>query len=171
MRVIENDDIVTRALAREAELQRELTELRVFLSVYRKLVGVDEPSGVRGKPVTAIAASEDRGAALMEDAPPPPQGMRQTEFVPFVRAILLEHGRPMQQHEIRVEFKKKGRYVGGANENENLKSKLWRAREAIINIGGSGFWPIDVPCPAVSYVPPKADHPEGEGPVNSSPIA
>jgi hypothetical protein len=154
------DDAVARAMAREAELQKELDELRVFLAVYRKLYG--QPS--RETPAPNSVASDLPESTHPTDSSVhhaatslPPQGIRQVEFMPFVRGIILEHGRPMQQHEILKAFKNKGRHVGGANELENLKSKLWRARDQIINIGGSGYWPIDVECPEVSYLPPIRD--------------
>lgn len=37
---------------------------------------------------------------------------------------------------------------------KNLTTKVWRAKDVIIKIPGAGYWPVDVPCPAVSYVPP-----------------
>jgi len=152
------DDVVSRAIEREAALRKELDELRVFLSVYHKLRG---QSGDY-VPILANTADTDPtvGAQSAPDSfvyaepPPPPKGMRQPEFVAFVRAMMLEHGRPMQQHEIMKGFKKRGRHVGGNNELSNLKAKLWRAKEHIVSIAGSGYWPIDVACPAVSYTPP-----------------
>ncbi len=161
-----SDDLVTRAIARETELRRELDDLRVFLAVYRKLSGTSDdghlPVSPEPKETVAATPSERSGFFVSEPAPPP-QGMRQAEFVPFVRAMLLENGSPMQYHQILKGFHKKGRHVGGKNEAENLKSKVWRAKDQIINIGGSGFWPIDVPCPEVSYMPPDSVSDGGNG--------
>lgn len=150
--------VVARAIEREAELQKELDELKVFLSVYRKLrsqSGDYVPVMPNQSESTLTDGSQSATTDLADSEPlPAPKGMRQPEFVSFVRAMLLEHGRPMQQHEIMKGFRRKGRYVGGKNESENLKSKLWRAKNHIVSIGGSGYWPIDVACPAVSYTPP-----------------
>jgi hypothetical protein len=154
------DDVVARALAREAELQKELAELRVFLSVYRKLNGqVPEKIAAPDSVVSNLPelGQPDRVGLFHPEIPPPPKGIRQVEFTPFVRSIILEYGRPMQQHEILKAFQNKGRHVGGANQLDNLKAKLWRARDQIINIGGSGFWPVDVECPEVSYSPASRD--------------
>ena len=155
------DEIVFRAAEREAELLKELDELRVFLSVYRKLRG-QNGDYVPTPPNTADANPTDGSQSassnfVYAEPPPPPKGMRQPEFVAFVRAMLLEHGHPMQQHEIMKGFKKKGRHVGGHNETDNLKAKLWRAKESIVSIAGSGYWPIDVACPDVSYTPPDPE--------------
>ena len=152
------DEIIARAVAREAELRAELEQIQVFLSVYRKLAATqfqDTSTSPVGAGVTERTATEGDLISTGTDINIPPQGMRQVEFVPFVRAMILERGRPMQPREILAAFKKKGRHVGGTNEFENLKSKLWRARHTIVNIGGSGWWPSDVPCPQVSYVPPS----------------
>ena len=54
-------------------------------------------------------------------------------------------------------FHEKGRRIGGADEMRNLTTKVWRARDKITKIPGAGYWPVDVPCPAVSYVPATND--------------
>ncbi len=174
------DDVIARAVAREAELQKELTDLKVFLSVYRRLTDQKfgpvtphdhqnrDPENVHvfgGESGSPVLSGDAVGpvAILPNSSPraePPPKGMRQPEFVAFVRNLLIEQGRPMQAHEILSRFRDKGRHVGGSDETSNLKTKLWRAKTEIIAIPGSGYWPVEIPCDAVSYHPKSQEQSE-----------
>jgi len=88
--------------------------------------------------------------------------MTQKDFADLTRELLLEIGRPVNGPGLLRKFHEKGRRIGGADEMKNLTTKLWRAKDVILKIPGAGYWPVDVPCPAVSYVPqPKNDKNEG----------
>jgi hypothetical protein len=131
----------------------EIKQIDLFVSLYRKFSGeagneavvANESAAIPMPPAKAAAASSRRVSR---------QGMPQHEFEPFVRALLLENGRPMQPSEILQGFASRGRVIGGVDEIGNLKTKLWRARNKIANIPGAGYWPADVRCDAVSYEPP-----------------
>jgi hypothetical protein len=82
-------------------------------------------------------------------------GMSQIDFTKFVREILIERGRPLESEAIFDEIHTRGRKIGGEQEWENFKTKLWRAKkkEDLALIPGAGYWPNDIPCPAVGYTP------------------
>jgi hypothetical protein len=163
------DVAVDRALSRRTELINELQQIDTFLEVYRKYSGSpDSDSSAKAHTVpaekteipAALGGSDGMSAnpEVLRSAPKGMRrsapGMRQTEFVGFVRAMLLENGAPMSAAQIIKSFHDKGRHVGGTDESSNLKTKLWRAKELITTVPGAGYWPIDVPCDAASYKPP-----------------
>lgn len=84
-------------------------------------------------------------------------GIPQGDFAALARELLLEIGHPVNGPALLQKFHEKGRRIGGADEMRNLTTKVWRARDKIIKIPGAGYWPVDVPCPAVSYVPATND--------------
>jgi hypothetical protein len=148
------DAAMQRAVARRKELEEEIKKIDIFLSMYQEFASGE------GTPLV-MPASPAETSSLVSAASPKERrtrsgrsvGMAHEAFVQFVRNILLAHGRPMQRDEILEKFHEKGRNIGGADEVTNLKSKLWRAQAEIARIPGAGFWPTDVPCPAVSYEP------------------
>lgn len=161
------DAAVDRARNRRAELISELEQIDIFLALYQKYSELPDGDRAEG----GMVADSDRTVPVVlhqgtgsfhasgslsanaEVVSPPPKGMRQPEFVGFVRTLLLENGAPMSAPDIIKRFRDKGRHVGGADESSNLKTKLWRAKEQITIVPGAGYWPIDVPCEAVSYNP------------------
>lgn len=79
--------------------------------------------------------------------------MTQDEFTELARTILIENGRPMTRGQLLLAFKERGRHIGGVDEQKNLGTKIWRARDRIVNVPGAGYWPREIPCGAVSYHP------------------
>ncbi|WP_428489674.1 hypothetical protein [Rhodopila sp.] len=158
----EGDKAIERALSRRREILEELKQIDTFVTLYRKYAGagVDttslDPNQIQSSPTNEASFSGTVSGitARITAENPAPKGMRQHEFVSFVKEMLIKHGRPMQAHEILDSFHEKGRHVGGSNETSNLKTKLWRAKMEITTIPGSGYWPLDLACPAVSYYPP-----------------
>lgn len=159
------DRILAKALERRARALREVQEIDAFLATYAALAGLSvEELQERGDqdaaPVTrlpeaeAAPASERRTPYAME-ANDPAAGMPQREFTDLARELLLARGRPMQSHPLLAAFHEIGRRVGGKDELRNLTTKLWRAQDEITKVPGAGYWPRDVPCPAVRYTPPE----------------
>lgn len=151
-----NDKAIERALSRKRDILEELSQIDTFVTLYRKYAGVADATAQDTNQAPAISSTEVSGVAAVTHVTsknPAPKGMRQPEFVAFVREMLIEHGRPLQAHEILAGFHDSGRHVGGSDETSNLKTKLWRAKKEITPIPGSGYWPIDLPCTAVSYNP------------------
>ena len=158
-----DEDPVARVAARVAVLQgeieqrnEELNHLQIYLAVHQKLFGKSAKSHEIDKAGPAPVFPKKTASTSKRLPRMFPPGMGQPDFILFVRALILEHGRPMDKREIREGFKRKGRYIGGKPELElkNLGKKLARAEKAIIRISGAGYWPTDVPCPEVSYTPP-----------------
>ena len=157
------NDPVARATARAAVLRaeieqrnEELKRLEIYLAVHHDLFDppgkVDQISRAETAPIFPNKTVRPRKRAPRMFPP----GISQAQFTPFVRDMILEHGRPMFKAEIRDGFKRMSRHIGGNPEFElkNLYRKLARAKKDIKHISGAGYWPIDVPCPEVGYVPP-----------------
>jgi len=161
-----NDEMVARVIAREAVLRaeikqrtEELNRLQIYLSVHQELSGVsvkgDEPGKVETPPIF-LNNSVDDFRPVLKDVP---RGISQADFVPFARALILEHGRPMEKKGMLDGFKRRGCHVEVKEESKlrNLGKKLMRAKKEIIHISGSGYWSIDIPCPEVIYTPSQAN--------------
>jgi len=150
------DQILLRALATRDRLRRELQDVEIFLTLYPRFSGIKSADRQQDQEDYAneSVSAENSAENLKEEVATNP-GMRQTELIPFVRKILLENGRPILPYDLVGAIKERGRHIGGSDEMNNLKSKLWRAKKEIIMISGAGYWPIDVACPTVSYEAPE----------------
>jgi hypothetical protein len=158
---METDPTFQRALSRKRELEAELRKIEDFLELYRQFSESRSPK-------EDLAQNEERPA---EDAKPisSPQPYRynasraprmsQEEFERLARKILLEAGRPLVREELLEHIHHLGRRLGDTDDKElgTLKTKIWRARESIVPIAGSGYWLADVPCDSVSYEPQEAE--------------
>jgi hypothetical protein len=144
-----------RALARKEQLEAELRELNTFLAVYQRFA--KEVPAPAPENVPELFSRVGTGAVSEAEGKPP--AMTQEDFVALARDILVGNGRPMTRSQLLAAFKARGRHVGGIDEQKNLGTKIWRARDRILNIPGAGYWPKDLPCPAVAYTPetPPAD--------------
>lgn len=168
---MEHEPAVQLALARKRELEAELREIDTFLELYRKFAKKNELGETRDAlaPLEPPVLTERAGSfdtSLLEPSVSSvdrgvkrdirSRGMSQLDFERMARDIALAVGRPIYREELLAEFHKMGRHLGTGNELANLKTKLWRATadsKSMVRIPGSGYWPKDVPCPAVNYVP------------------
>ncbi len=162
--------VVKRALKRRKQLVQEMERIDTFLAMYAEFSG-ESFMTVNATHVAASAADESPVTARDDDTKPPRLhlpfrlksgglSMSLVEFTKIVREILIKNGMPMTRDAILDEIHKMGRHLPG-NESSNIKSKLWRAKDAkaLTVIAGAGFWPADVPCPAVRYEPSELDLP------------
>ena len=166
---MKDDEPIQRALARRAELELEIQNIDIFIAMSKKFSGAQPP-----RP----GSSEDGSAAPVNSsklqAPEPARRGRyiaisQADFATLIRSILLECGSPMGSQSILNAMHSMGRRLGGNDELRNLTTKLWRAQEEITKIPGAGYWPVDVPCPAASYMPKRpASH--GLSPASREPV-
>jgi hypothetical protein len=160
------DDVEEIALKRLAEidatrreLDREESELRTFLATYRKLKETS-PSGGQ---TTSQGDEEDAHAPAPADGTSAP-GMAQfpskkydrTQIEIAARGACLDAGRPLQRDPLLAAVQQRGIQIDGANRARNLGTIMWRLRKSFVNIRGEGYWPSDVPCPAVGYSPPRS---------------
>lgn len=160
----DKDITIQKAIARRTVLQAEIDRLNVFLAVYEQLAAerpdtpgtehlAAEPPLRNSEATTSpVVERNSNGGDVIRR-----RGMAQNDFDEFVRQLLIERGRPAQPSDILLMAHQKGRHIGGRDEVSNLKTKLWRAKESakLAMIPGAGYWPRDVPCPAVSYEPGK----------------
>jgi hypothetical protein len=175
MNDLRKDQAVQRAQMRRRELEKELQEIDTFLALYQRFAGdvvqadpetdisadrLDRPDIQQNSAIVTPSVTSSLSTPEVQSAQERPQsagrrpiGMSQEEFNSFIREILLEAGRPLDQPAILDRVHAKGRHVGGKDELSNTKTKLWRAKDVITKIPGAGFWPADVPCPAVNYTP------------------
>lgn len=160
-----DSEIVAHVIAEEAQLRAELEpkneklmRLQAFLSVYEETAERLSKGKVIDLQATTAPSNDGIGSGLdvlKFDASQPPPRMKQTEFVRFVRTMILDHGRPMVLKELLDGFHRNGRRVSAGNELKGLSKKLSAARAHIKRIPWSGYWPIDVPCARVGYTPPR----------------
>lgn len=162
------DSALSRALARQGALrheieerQDEIREIDTFLSLYRRFAD-DEPPNRAGTSESSQVPAEDNDQPVSSDARSRTKrsGLTQPMFEKIVRELLLARGRPAQRRALLDLFRESGNIIGGADEMRNLGTKLWYARAALTNIRGEGYWPTDVPCPDVGYIPPQNDSDE-----------
>ena len=164
---------VWKALQRRRELQEELNQVNTFLALYEKFVGpIGNASGTElptpdlGQPPDALEHGYKQLRPFGPIVTPVPNvepvrsasrtlRMNNKAFVALAREILLENGRPLGKDDLLRKIHERGLTVGGNNEAETIKSKLWRVKAEIVRIQGAGYWPVDVPCRAVSYLPPS----------------
>lgn len=143
------DTAYQNAVKRRHEILQELEEIDQFLELYRRFAKIGEPL-----PEGPPPRKRERNALLaqgLQHRPHDRPSISQERFAKEARAILLEHGRPMQRPKLLAAFKARGLEIGGVDESKNLGTKIWRARDKFINIAGEGYWPSDVSCPAVDY--------------------
>lgn len=160
----DSEDVIAKALRRREELVAELRRLDDFLELYAELSAssLDEllstvQAHFASKAKLAVESVPSRRRAEAAEANDPSIGMPQREFTDLAKELLISAGRPLGSHQLLTRFQEAGRHVGGTEELRNLTTKLWRARPEIIKVPGAGYWPRDVACPAVRYVPPSAE--------------
>jgi hypothetical protein len=168
------DSALSRALARQEALRREIEdrqeeirEIDTFISLYRRFADDSPPNQ---QEVAETPQNARRRVRLDDDNNQPdvgrPQtkrsGLTQREFERIGRELLLARGRPAQRRAFLDLFRERDIVIGGADELKNLGTKIWMARAVLTNIRGEGYWPADVPCPAVGYFPRQEASGEGQ---------
>jgi hypothetical protein len=156
------DAAFERALARRRALETEMKEIDLFLSLYEKFARVEGEDDA-GADVVAVDASgavttfeiKHREPAKVDEVRGP--RISQEEFEKLAVELLFGVGRPLVPKAFLDKLHEQGRRLGGTDEMRNLTTKLWRARAKLIKIPGAGYWPRNVPCPAVGYQPDAMD--------------
>lgn len=180
------DKAVENALARRAELRRELEEIEGFLALYDRFKSLGSAQATleiigpaTATPVTgsarSLASSERKngdfeGANEEQSLPPTPQvsgkGLSREELRPHIEAIIREAGRPLTRGNLLRKLDQRGTPVGGqADRAKNMGTIMWRLKEHFVNLPGYGYWLKDVPYPALQYDPesPESDYRETVG--------
>jgi hypothetical protein len=155
------DPALSRALARQEvlrgeieERQKEMRDIDTFLSLYQRFADDGAPNRARASgaaPEAAVDESQSVGSDTQQSAKR--SGLAQPEFERIARELLIARGRPAHRRALLDLFRERDIFVGGTDELKNLGTKIWMARAELTNISGEGYWPIDIPCPAVGYIP------------------
>lgn len=130
-----------------AGCKQELDQLEAFIATYHKLT--DEPV-VRRLSDSAASAPKHSGAPAVR------QGAKRYDYRQIrdaARTALLEAQHPLTREPLLEALVKRGLQIGGRNKARNLGTMMWRMREEFVNIEGEGYWPKDVACPAIGYLP------------------
>jgi hypothetical protein len=147
MTEVTGEEAVQRAQQRRCELEEEIRQIDLFLSLYQQFARDPVSAGTTVAPEAPDVLNASRGRKRAGG------GMSQEDFIGMAREFLLEIGRPVNGRTLLEKFREKGRQIGGVDEFRNFNTKIWRARDRITKIPGAGYWPVDVPCPEVSYAP------------------
>jgi hypothetical protein len=130
-----------------AGLKRERDELEMFIATYRRL---------SGEPVVRRSSGGPPAVPNRHGPPAVRQGAKRYDYREIrdaARAVLREAKRPLSREPLLEALVKRGLLFGGKNKARNLGTMMWRMREEFVNIEGEGYWPKDLACPAIGYVP------------------
>lgn len=92
----------------------------------------------------------------------PPERKRTTgnspkeEVAAVAREVILERGTPIMRDELYDLLTARGLVIQGKDPKMVLSTMLWRVKDQIARVEGSGYWPTDVPNSEVGYEPTKA---------------
>jgi hypothetical protein len=164
------DSALARAIARQEALRREIEErqeevreIEIFISLYPRFADDSPPNREQpSEPAPEAAVDENQSVGSDTRRSAKRSGLTQPEFERISRELLLARGRPAQRQAFLDLFRERNIVVGGADELKNLGTKIWNARSVLTNIRGEGYWPTDVPCPAVGYSPPQKATGDGQ---------
>ena len=164
------DSALSRALARQEALRREIEErqeevreIDTFISLYRRFADDSPPNREQAsEPAPASTVDENQPVGSDTQRNAKRSGLTQREFERIARELLIARGRPAQRRALLDLFRERDIDVGGADELKNLGTKIWMARAVLTNIRGEGYWPMDVPCPAVGYIPAQEASDKGQ---------
>jgi hypothetical protein len=164
-----SDEIIRRLLKRREAALRELERVDELIKLYQEV-----KKGEAEKEDTSNEFSILFGPLVGENVRPhqrrpptyvsPSQKVRPKDVGPIARRLMLDNGHPMTRTELLDALKKSGVRLAGTDEARYLGTIMWRLRDEFINIEGHGYWPRDIPCEAVGYVPggdEENEHPSG----------
>jgi len=157
------DTAISRAMARKESLEKEiesrqaeLQDIDMFVTLYQRFAGPEETLVTVTMPIQAeiravetdiAAASQPEIRTVMR------RGISQEEFNEVAPQLLKEHGKPARRGEFLRLFHARNIPIGGVNEMLNFGTKVWKAREVLINLPGEGYWPRDLPYEPAGYDP------------------
>jgi hypothetical protein len=84
---------------------------------------------------------------------PAPKTLAAAGVIKAAREVLIAEGRPRTRGTLVKALEARGYRVSGKDKERNLGTIMWRARDQFINIERLGYWPKDIPCPKIRYVP------------------
>ena len=155
------DSVMSNALKRRDELQRELRDVERFLSLYERfkhetrqqpLPGFDNPAPPESEPAGRPIGSEP--AEPPTDLPSALTGLNREQLRPYITKVLEDAGRPLTRGTLLQRLDRAGVQVGGTyDRSKNLGTIMWRLREYYKNFPGLGYWPSHLPYEPAGYEP------------------
>ena len=123
-------ELVEKARNRLAEIEKEASRLRVFLSVAGEL---------GDSPAEEVATENYRiESGEQEDSASP------AEIVAHTRRFIEEKGRPLGRGALVKAMRSGGVKLPGKDPAKNVGTVIWRSKQ-FDNIAGYGYWPKDKP--------------------------
>jgi hypothetical protein len=129
-----------------AVLQSEAREIQSALAVMRRFGAALPDKGTVAEPQKETVVPD---LFLKTEQ----LGMSQAEFEVQATKLILEEARPLTRSELMIRFAAIGKRLPGNDPLKTTATKLWRARERLVNIRGAGYWPKERPLPALGYTP------------------
>jgi hypothetical protein len=120
---------------RRTEIVQEIARLDNFIAMHQEFSGLPTHGGQTGQV----------------------RALKPHKLKPIIREILLEFQRPMIGVEIFTALVARGITLDSEKPTRYMQVMLWRARDEFVNIEGEGYWPRDIPCQAVEYVPTEIE--------------
>lgn len=162
-----SDEIIRRLLKRREAALRELERVDELIKLYQEVKKGEEEEDDAATDINRLLRSlAEQGVRLDQRREVlrhmPAHTVRPKDVGPIARRLMLDNGRPMTRTELLEALKQNGVQLAGSDEARYLGTIMWRLRDEFINIEGRGYWPRDIPCEAVGYVP--GDDEENERP-------
>jgi hypothetical protein len=126
------DTAYENALNRKKDLEAELAEIKLFLSLHARF---SETKGVHREPPARPPEASVAGRRLT-----------QPEIVANMAAAILKDARmPMTRGALTKEIENRGTKLPAKNKAKYVGTILWRKRDVFENIEGEGYWLKAVP--------------------------
>ena len=122
-----------RALARRADLRKELAEVDEFIRLWAKFS--DAESGTDGEhlPVPVIHAGLKGAPSLTLTAPEVSEN-HQDRVKRVARKLILDAGRPLTRGKLVKAFAEACEPIGGKDPLKNMGTTMWRLNYDFVNI-------------------------------------
>jgi hypothetical protein len=151
-----SETALQNALARRERLLQELERLDAFIELYHELSR--NRSADNGVDIVVSTGDGRRAYVQAKSYQRVMHRVRPKSLAPIVREILVERGRPMTRTQLTEALKARGLNMPSADEARYLGTVLWRHRDEFVNIDGEGYWPRDLLCVEVGYIPEEPEH-------------
>lgn len=121
-------------------IDQRIAEIDLFLKLYQSFEGSPGASGSQ-MPQHVVPSILSNTHIISADvtAPKPAKGLTQDQFNEVVRDIIVANGHPMSRRQILEAFHRRQIHIGGSDEHKNISTKLWKAREHFVKLGGA-YW-------------------------------
>ncbi|MCW5716187.1 MAG: hypothetical protein KIT43_16870 [Bauldia sp.] len=121
---------IQNALKRKQELQRELEEIDIFISVHNRFATDEKAGGGQA----GLARKRARTDVVRS-----PRTSRPAGFANLVDQILGEVGRPMTRAELVAAIEARGVSIPSGDKQRYLGTILWRRQDLFSHVDGVGY--------------------------------